>query len=173
MKNIDYQLRQFVKIARHKSLSEAALALNVTQSALSKQLREIELAVGHRVFHRHGRGIELTTQGDILWRAVQAAYKLVNTTIGQLRTPCRHRSGTVTVATIHGRTHVVANDLVEMILGRRPDINLTMMEGTAKDVCRFVRMKSRRDDSSLFTLVVTTCISLSRLHAIRTFSLNP
>src|SRR5215813_14878531 len=100
MKNIDYQLRQFVEIARHKSLSDAAIALNVTQSALSKQLREIELAVGHRVFHRHGRGIQLTRQGEMLWRAVQAAYQFVDTTIHQLRTPRATTPGTVTVATV-------------------------------------------------------------------------
>src|SRR5689334_22327485 len=128
MKNIDYQLRQFVEIARHKSLSDAAIALNVTQSALSKQLREIELAVGHRVFHRHGRGIKLTSQGDMLWHAAQAAFQFVDTTIHQLNTPRATTAGTVTVATMHGCTQLVANGLVASILGRRLAINLTMME---------------------------------------------
>jgi hypothetical protein len=138
MKNIDYQLRQFVKVATHKSLSEAAIALNVTQSALSKQLREIELTVGHRVFRRHGRGIELTEQGNTLWRAVQAAYKLVDTTIDQLQAICSRTAGTLRVATLHGRSHAVVNELVVTVLGKRPDINLTMMEGSAIDVCRLV-----------------------------------
>jgi DNA-binding transcriptional LysR family regulator len=139
MKNIDYQLRQFVKVASYKSLSEAAIALNVTQSALSKQLREIELAVGHRVFRRHGRGIELTKQGDALWRAVQAAYKLVDATIGQIRSAHSRAPGkTLRVATLHGRSQFVVNELVVAVLGKRPEIDLTMMEGTAGDVCRLV-----------------------------------
>jgi DNA-binding transcriptional LysR family regulator len=139
MKNIDYQLRQFVKVASYKSLSEAAIALNVTQSALSKQLREIEQAVGHRVFHRHGRGIELTKQGDALWRAVQAAYKLVDATIGQIRSTHNRTPGkTLRVATLHGRSQGVVNELVMTVLGKRPEISLTMMEGSAGDVCRLV-----------------------------------
>jgi DNA-binding transcriptional LysR family regulator len=139
MKNIDYQLRQFVKVASYKSLSEAAIALNVTQSALSKQLREIELAVGHRVFHRHGRGIELTKQGDALWRAVQAAYRLVDATIGQIQSTHNRAPGkTLRVATLHGRSQLVVNELVMTVPGKRPEINLTMIEGSLGDVCRLV-----------------------------------
>lgn len=139
MKTIDYQLRQFVKVASYKSLSEAAIALNVTQSALSKQLREIELAVGHRVFRRHGRGIELTKQGDALWRAVRAAYKLVDATVGQIRSMHRGTPGkTLRVATLHGQSHAVAHELAVTVIGKRPEINLTMMEGSAADVCRLV-----------------------------------
>ena len=120
-------------------MSEAAIALDVTQSALSKQLREIELAVGHRVFHRHGRGIELTKQGVALWRAVQAAYKLVDVTIGQIRSTHGRTSGkTLRVATLHGRSQGVVNELTVTVLGKRPEINLTMMEGSAADVCRLV-----------------------------------
>jgi DNA-binding transcriptional LysR family regulator len=85
MKNVDYQLRQFVEVAKHKSLSDAAVTLRVTQSALSKQLREIETAVGHPMFRRHGRGVELTEQGATLWRAAQTAYKLVDATISALQ----------------------------------------------------------------------------------------
>lgn len=139
MKNIDYQLRQFVKVASYKSLSEAAVALNVTQSALSKQLREIELAVGQRVFRRHGRGIELTKHGDALWRAVQAAYKLVDATIGQIRSTHHRAPGkTLRVATLYGRSQGIVNELVVTMPGKRPEINLTMMEGSVGDVCRLV-----------------------------------
>jgi DNA-binding transcriptional LysR family regulator len=139
MKNIDYQLRQFVKVATYKSLSEAAIALNVTQSALSKQLREIELAVGHQVFRRHGRGIELTTQGHALWRAVRAAYKLVDATIGQIRSMhSRAPAKTLRVATLHGRSQMVVNELAATVFGKRPELNLTMMEGSAADVFRLV-----------------------------------
>jgi DNA-binding transcriptional LysR family regulator len=139
MKNIDYQLRQFVKVASYKSLSEAAVALNVTQSALSKQLREIELAVGHRVFRRHGRGIELTKQGDALRRAVRAAYNLVDATIGQIRaTHDRTLGMTLRVATLHGHSQRVVNELLATTPGKQPEMNLTVMEGSAADVYRLV-----------------------------------
>jgi DNA-binding transcriptional LysR family regulator len=139
MKNIDYQLRQFVKVASYRSLSEAAVALNVTQSALSKQLREIELAVGHRVFRRHGRGIELTRHGDALRHAVQAAYKLVDATVGQIRSMQRGTpEKTLRVATLHGQSQAVVNELVVTVPGKRPELNLAIMEGSAADVCRLV-----------------------------------
>src|ERR1700754_3845927 len=127
MKNIDYQLRRFVEVAAHKSLSDAAISLKVTQSALSKQLLEIESAVGHPVFRRHRRGIELTEQGEFLWRVVQTAYKLVDTTIGHLRaTSNRHAVETVRVATIHDLADVVVNELLVTVLGQHANINLTI-----------------------------------------------
>jgi DNA-binding transcriptional LysR family regulator len=139
IKSIDYQLRQFVKVATHKSLSEAAIALNVTQSALSKQLREIESSVGQQVFRRHGRGIELTEQGDVLSRAIQAAYKLVDTTVDRLRTTSSHDAvGALRVATIHGFADLVVNELLVTVLGQCAEINLIMMSGSAADVCRLV-----------------------------------
>ena len=139
MKNIDYQLRQFVEIARHKSLCDAAISLNVTQSALSKQLREIELAVGHQVFRRHRRGIELTEHGDYLWRAVETAYKLVDTTIGHLGATAWHAGvETVRVATIHGLSDVAINEVLMAALGRRADTNLIMTAGSATEVRRLV-----------------------------------
>jgi DNA-binding transcriptional LysR family regulator len=106
---------------------------------LSKQLREIELAVGHRVFRRHGRGVELTKHGDALRRAVQAAYKLVDATIGQIRTTHgRTPVKTLRVATLHGRSQSIVNELLTTAPGKRPEMNLTVMESSAADVCRLV-----------------------------------
>jgi DNA-binding transcriptional LysR family regulator len=139
MKNIDYQLRHFVEIATHKSLSDAAISLGVTQSALSKQLHEIELAVGHHVFRRHRRGIELTEHGKVLWRAVQTAYKLVDTTVGYLRATSSHNAvETLRVATVHGLADAAVNGLLIAVLGQRVDIDLIMTAGSAIDVLKLV-----------------------------------
>lgn len=134
MKNVDYQLRQFVEVAKHKSLSEAAVTLKVTQSALSKQLREIELTVGHPVFRRHGRGIELTEQGDTLWRAAQTAYKLIDTTIGQIQTERKTVASDLRVA--RGLTRVVVNEFLANFLGQQTEIDVSMIEGSAEEVSK-------------------------------------
>ena len=56
-------LRYFCTIATVSHLTRAATRLGVTQPALSAMLRKLEEEVGAELFHRTGRGVELTDAG--------------------------------------------------------------------------------------------------------------
>jgi DNA-binding transcriptional LysR family regulator len=59
-------LRTFLAVAGTLNISEAARRMHVTQPALSRQIRDLEHAVGHPLFYR-GRGpLRLTAAGAIL-----------------------------------------------------------------------------------------------------------
>ncbi|MEO1678316.1 MAG: LysR family transcriptional regulator [Pseudomonadota bacterium] len=58
-------LRYFRAVARDGVLSRAAQTLNLSQSALSAQIRTLEDSLGHRLFDRVGRRLELTEVGRI------------------------------------------------------------------------------------------------------------
>ncbi|EQD44206.1 LysR family transcriptional regulator, partial [mine drainage metagenome] len=60
------QLRSFVTIAESRSLNQAARKLNRTASTLSYQLAELEKDLGHKLFTRLGRHLELTPFGAIV-----------------------------------------------------------------------------------------------------------
>jgi LysR family transcriptional regulator, nitrogen assimilation regulatory protein len=60
------QLRYFVSIARHKSLSRAAGELNVSQPALSRQIKLLESELECELLERHPSGVSLTDSGQIL-----------------------------------------------------------------------------------------------------------
>ncbi len=62
------QLRQLLAIAEHRSLGRAASALNLTQPALTKSVRRLELEIGVRLFDRNPRGMELNLFGRTLVR---------------------------------------------------------------------------------------------------------
>lgn len=59
-------LRTFVVAAETLNISAAARQLRVTQPALSRQIRELEHAVGHPLFVRHSAGLKLTPTGTVL-----------------------------------------------------------------------------------------------------------
>ncbi|KKB11298.1 hypothetical protein VE25_13355 [Devosia geojensis] len=63
-------LRAFSEAARLGSFSRAAMALNVTQSAVSQQIRQLEQEVGTDLFQREGRRIALTDFGRIYLKLV-------------------------------------------------------------------------------------------------------
>ncbi|WP_161957310.1 LysR substrate-binding domain-containing protein [Aestuariivirga litoralis] len=66
-------IRVFDAAARHQNLSRAAEELNMTQSAVSYQIKQIEAFVGAPLFLREARGVRLNARGEQLAPMVQAA----------------------------------------------------------------------------------------------------
>ena len=57
-------LRVFVAVARHGGVSRAAEALNLTHSAVSHQIRALQMDLGVALFQKVGRGLSLTAEGS-------------------------------------------------------------------------------------------------------------
>ncbi len=60
-----HHLRYFQEVAREGNLTRAAARLNLSQSALSTQIRQLEERLGHDMFDRSGRKLILTEAGRI------------------------------------------------------------------------------------------------------------
>ncbi len=60
-------LRAFCQTARLGSISRAAEALFLSQPAISLQIKALERALGHRLFERRGRRLNLTREGEALY----------------------------------------------------------------------------------------------------------
>lgn len=65
------QLEYFVQVANRGGFNKAAAHLYVAQSALSRQVMLLEEELGVALFLRHGRGVELTAQGEMLLRRAE------------------------------------------------------------------------------------------------------
>lgn len=71
------KLRVFYAVAQAQSLTKAGEMLNLSQSAVSRQVSGLEEQMGVTLFHRHARGLLLTEQGEILYRTVsEISHKL-------------------------------------------------------------------------------------------------
>ena len=62
------KLRIFHAVAEAGSFTHAANTLNLSQSAISRQVSSLEHDVGVPLFHRHARGLVMTEQGETLYR---------------------------------------------------------------------------------------------------------
>src|ERR1700755_2777329 len=67
-------LRAFEAAARHLSFTQAASELNVTQNAISHQIRRLEEELGIRLFIRKNRALALTPQARDYLPGVRAAF---------------------------------------------------------------------------------------------------
>ena len=64
------KLKSFYEIAILKSISKASAKLNISQSALSRQIQDLEYDLKTTLFIRHQKGVILTEQGENLFNAV-------------------------------------------------------------------------------------------------------
>ena len=65
------QLRYFLQVYRLGNICSASARLNVTQQAVSKQIRKLEDELGVALFLRNPRGVEATAYADMLAKKVQ------------------------------------------------------------------------------------------------------
>jgi LysR family transcriptional regulator, glycine cleavage system transcriptional activator len=79
-------LRAFEAAARHLSLTKAAQELNVTPSALSHQIRGLEVHLGVKLFDRGVRSIALTAAGKALHPGLQAGFLHIRDALASLKT---------------------------------------------------------------------------------------
>jgi DNA-binding transcriptional LysR family regulator len=64
-------LRTIAAVARHGSLTKAGEELYLSQSAISQQIRRLELELGFPVFRRTSRRVELTAEGRVILGCAQ------------------------------------------------------------------------------------------------------
>ncbi len=115
-------LRAFEAAARHLSFTKAADELNVTQGAVSHQVKGLEAQLGMTLFHRRHQHLVLTDAGQTCLPFVREAFDGLAAGFEQLR--ARDRSGVLTVS-------VSPNFAAKWLVGRlgrftaqHPDVDL-------------------------------------------------
>ena len=134
MADLNYHhLKLFRAIAREGGLTRAAGRLNLSQSALSTQLQKLEVALGHPLFLRLGKRLELTEAGrialDYADKAFDAGEELVRTLEGQ---PRRERQA----LRVGALTTLSRNFQLEFLrpLLDRDDVELVVRSGTMREL---------------------------------------
>jgi LysR family glycine cleavage system transcriptional activator len=90
-------LRAFEAAARHLSFTEAANELNVTQAAISHQIRGLEDRLGLKLFIRRNRALLLSEAGQAYLPGIRQAFDLLHEATERLLQ--KDASGPLTVTT--------------------------------------------------------------------------
>jgi DNA-binding transcriptional LysR family regulator len=108
------QLRVFVAVAERQHVTRAAEALNLAQSAVSAAIAALEARHGTRLFHRVGRGIELTEAGRLFLMEAKAvlaraeAAELVLSELGGFKRGTLAVQASLTISSYWLPRHLVA-----------------------------------------------------------------
>ena len=78
------KLRIFHAVAEAGSFTHAGEALNLSQSAISRQISGLEQSLNIVLFHRHARGLKLTEHGEDLYLTAHDVFHKVAMTEARL-----------------------------------------------------------------------------------------
>ena len=125
----DHQLKALIQVAESGSIRAAARAMNLSQSALTKALRELEEDVGAELLMRSYKGIEFTPAGNAL--LVRA--RLAHATLDKAREEIRLLRGGAGARIAIALTPLVAATILPPVLTEfrrtQPDATLSLEEG--------------------------------------------
>lgn len=133
------KLKLFLAVANTGSFSRAAQVSDVTQSAISKRIFQLELQLGHRLFERHGRGATLTDAGRVLVRHAESllrdADQLAQVIGGELSQP----QGVVRLAVQASISWPLMQHLHSALQDRYPLIRLQVLEAPTRQVVDLIQ----------------------------------
>jgi DNA-binding transcriptional LysR family regulator len=121
------KLRIFHAAAEAGSFTHAGDALNMSQSAVSRQVSALESDLGVPLFHRHARGLILTEQGELLFRAANDVLLKLDAVKTRLTESKDKPSGTLRVTTTVALGSTWLTERVQEFLDRYPDVRLHLI----------------------------------------------
>jgi len=129
-----HHLRLFRAVARNGTLTGAARALNLSQSALSTQLRTLEAALGQNLFERRGRGLVLTEAGRIALDHAEAIFRTAEDLTATLRETGRARRA-LRVGALATLSRNFQMQFLQPLIGRA-DVEVVLRSGSQDELLR-------------------------------------
>lgn len=121
------KLRIFHAVADAGSLTHAGDTLNLSQSAVSRQVRALEESLNTTLFHRHARGLILTEQGELLFDATKAMAKRLDAASARIRDSEEEVFGMLRVTTTLGFGTLWLAPRLHKLYEQYPDLNIDLM----------------------------------------------
>ena len=121
------KLKSFYEVAVLKSISKASAKLNISQSALSRQIQDLEYNLKTPLFIRHQKGVRLTEQGDNLFNTVSQ----INFSISEFEKKLMYKKtkpvGKLTISTTVGFGSTWLTPRINKFTNQFPDIDVGLL----------------------------------------------
>lgn len=127
-----HHLRYFRAVAHEGNLTRTAERLNVSQSALSSQIRQLEERLGHALFERRGRALHLTEAGRIALDYADAIFVAGEELVGTLKATGRARQA-VRIGALATLSRNFQIGFLRPMLDR-PDVEVILRSGDSAEL---------------------------------------
>ncbi len=121
------KLRIFHAVSEAGSLTHAGDQLNLSQSAVSRQIRNLEVSLNTVLFHRHARGLLLTEQGELLYEATKTMHKRLTNATARIRDSKDTALGELRVTTTMGFGSLWLTPRLGQLYESYPDLSIDLI----------------------------------------------
>lgn len=132
-------IEAFLAVARLGHFTRAAAALHVSQPALTVQIRQLETALGVRLFDRNNRRVALTQAGRDLVAPLERISLDVASVIRHARDVSAHRHGVVTVAALPSVAAVLLPHAIRRLADAHQGLVVRVRDAIAGRVLELVK----------------------------------
>jgi DNA-binding transcriptional LysR family regulator len=122
------RLRYFVAVAEELHFSRTAARLHIAQQALSKQIRELEEALGAQLLERSTRNVRLTPAGAAFLEAARATLAAFDDGVVTARRLARGEAGTLRLGYVVGGALELTRPILEEFARRHSAVELELRE---------------------------------------------
>lgn len=121
------KLRIFHAVADAGSFTRAGEGLNLSQSAVGRQISTLEESLQVKLFHRHARGLKLTEQGDRLFRTAHEVYGKLAMAEARIAESRERPQGPLKITTTVAFGSIWLTSRIKDFVGLYPDIEVSLV----------------------------------------------
>lgn len=121
------KLRVFHAVAEAGSFTHAGDTLNLSQSAVSRQVSSLEESLQVPLFHRHARGLMLTEQGEILFKTAREILSKLNMAEARISESRERPKGPLKITTTIAFGSIWLAPRLKEFLEDNPDIEVSLV----------------------------------------------
>lgn len=131
-------LNIFRQVAELGSLTRAAEALSLQQSAVSRDIRLLERRLGTQLFHRHGRGVGLTNQGQAFLDDLSPHLDGIDLALQNVQQRQAHSQASLRLLWTAAMGLPIGAQVVQRFRRRFPHVQLKITSGSSEQIQREV-----------------------------------
>jgi LysR family transcriptional activator of nhaA len=129
-----HHLRYFWTVAKVGSVKQAAAKLHVSQPSVSEQVRELEDALGEKLFRREGRGLVLTDAGRIAYGYAEDIFALGRELVSALKQRPTAKTLRLYVGVADSFPKLVTNEVLKPVFSLPQTVHVICREGKMLDL---------------------------------------
>lgn len=128
------QLRVFFFVAQEKSITRAAERLFVTQPAVTMQIRAMEEQLSLKLFKRHGRVLQLTEGGRVVFEYARKIFSIVDEMESVIPRYADLSEGALTIGTTRSFARHLMPGLLSRFQAAYPGVRVSLKEGSSLEI---------------------------------------
>lgn len=129
-----HHLRYFYAVAKEGSLAQAAAKLHVSQPSISEQIRELEHALGEKLFRREGRKNKLTDAGQVVFNYAEEIFTLGRELMSAVKQRPGLRTLRLNVGIADSFPKLVTNEILKPVFSMPQAAHVICREGKMEDL---------------------------------------